>query len=338
MVCTFILPPDGCAHEIHVSQEDTVQNAIDLVQGLFEPSSPFQICDGDSHVLSRATLLRTLPEPRDLFVQYCVVREIARRSGLDFVREPVEVLPEATIADLIASVAGRFGDCKFANEFGQILSSDALIREINGAIVAVPSTSQRVLDVQIYDVELGSLEVDCEAKVSDFIHYQKDLLGVVSLASQVVDDDGLIGADKFLGTVRGVLRCIPVVDSPRSDSRPSNPRIPSVDGSPDHRASSDAGPPVPPSGGNCPDLTYTFQYNDEKFELSIPRDGKVLQAKQQIADLYNSIADNVSLFFCSRNLRDECVLSRQRIGTGKIIVYIRAMERILLESIGYESL
>jgi hypothetical protein len=91
----------------------------------------------------------------------------------------------------------------------------------------------------------------------------------------------------------------------------------------------------PPAGGADP--TYTFDYEGDEFEFSLPTDAKVLQAKEKIADRYHTIADYVSLLFCGRNLKDELILFRQRIGSRKIIVYIRRLDAILLQSVGYGS-
>jgi hypothetical protein len=66
-------------------------------------------------------------------------------------------------------------------------------------------------------------------------------------------------------------------------------------------------------------------------------DGTALRAKELIAHRYATVAEYVSLLFCGRNLKDECVLSRQRIGAGKIIIYIRSLEAIMLQSIGFGS-
>jgi hypothetical protein len=82
---------------------------------------------------------------------------------------------------------------------------------------------------------------------------------------------------------------------------------------------------------------YLFEYEDVQFTLSIPPEGKVIDAKEQIADRYRTIADYVSLLFRGRNLKDESVLVRLRIGTGKITVLIQSVEAILLQSVGCES-
>jgi hypothetical protein len=63
----------------------------------------------------------------------------------------------------------------------------------------------------------------------------------------------------------------------------------------------------------------------------------VLQVKEMIASRYHTIADYVSLLFCGRNLKDEQVLFRQQVGSGKIIIYIRRLDVILLQSVGHGS-
>jgi hypothetical protein len=82
---------------------------------------------------------------------------------------------------------------------------------------------------------------------------------------------------------------------------------------------------------------YTFCYEGDEFVLEMGAEATVRDAKQIIAEKYESIADYVSLLFCGRNLRDESVLLRQRIGNGKIVVYIRSLDAILLQSVGYGS-
>jgi hypothetical protein len=91
--------------------------------------------------------------------------------------------------------------------------------------------------------------------------------------------------------------------------------------------------PPPPSG----DLNYLFKYDDDEFNLSIPASATVADVKQMIAERYGNELDKVSLLFRGRNLKDESLLIHQRIGDKTIIVYIRSMEPIILESIGYGS-
>jgi hypothetical protein len=71
--------------------------------------------------------------------------------------------------------------------------------------------------------------------------------------------------------------------------------------------------------------------------MAIPVAATIADAKQKIAIRYRTIVENVTLLFSGRNINDEFILARQRLGTGKIIVYIREMEPIVLQSIGYTS-
>jgi hypothetical protein len=86
---------------------------------------------------------------------------------------------------------------------------------------------------------------------------------------------------------------------------------------------------------DCP--IYLFQYEDEEFNLPIPTAWTVLQTKEKIAVRYRTISFCVSLLFCARNLKDESLLIHHRIRNRKIDVYIRACNRSLFESIGYDS-
>jgi hypothetical protein len=61
------------------------------------------------------------------------------------------------------------------------------------------------------------------------------------------------------------------------------------------------------------DVIYPFQYMDDVFQLAISVDGTALKAKELIATRYETISECVSLLFCRRGLKDECVLSRQLI-------------------------
>jgi hypothetical protein len=82
---------------------------------------------------------------------------------------------------------------------------------------------------------------------------------------------------------------------------------------------------------------YTFKYENNEFQLSIPMDAKVVQVKGLIADRYHTILDYISLLFRGRNLKDELILFRERIASRKIIVYIRRLDATLLQSLGYGS-
>jgi hypothetical protein len=98
---------------------------------------------------------------------------------------------------------------------------------------------------------------------------------------------------------------------------------------------SDGGSGESVPANDCP--IYLFQYEDEEFNLPIPASWTVFETKEKVAARYQTITYCVSLIFCARNLKDETLLIRHRIGNRKIIVYIRPFDRSLLESIGYGS-
>jgi hypothetical protein len=63
----------------------------------------------------------------------------------------------------------------------------------------------------------------------------------------------------------------------------------------------------------------------------------VFDARELLADCYETATENVSLMFRGRTLRDEWLLIQQRVGSGRIIVQIRSTAAILLSSVAYRS-
>jgi hypothetical protein len=217
--------------------------------------------------------------------------------------------------------------------------------------------------LQICDITIDDLAVDCEANALDLIRFKADFCGLNRHFGSAFDDGGLISVDKKLLDVRGILRWTSEVTSDSSQN-PANDLIPSSVSSPSQSPLADSASSASPSpssslsaslspspsllpvrsadpigvvGTSGSDVIYMFQYEEEVFQLTIPVDGTALKAKELIAIRYQTIAEYVSLLFCGRNLKDECVLSRQRIGSGKIIVYIRSLDAIMLQSLSFGS-
>ncbi|MDR0739040.1 MAG: hypothetical protein LBF33_02700, partial [Oscillospiraceae bacterium] len=83
------------------------------------------------------------------------------------------------------------------------------------------------------------------------------------------------------------------------------------------------------SGGS----TYNFEYNEETFQLHLPDNETVFGTKQRIAEHYRVKPEHVKLSFAGRDLPNDSLLYRLRIGDRKIIVYIRSQKPILLKSV-----
>jgi hypothetical protein len=346
--CALILPPDDRLINQEFNSDATVADAITMARQHLSDASVLRICDSDSVILSPETLLRSVAEPRDLFVKKCVVCEIGQRMGEDFSRWEEEVFEDSTVGEMLVLIEKRLGRCKLANDSGQILSSDMKIEDSNHFFVAVLPGSECVIDFHLLNFKQNGLETDGEATVGRFVDYQCDILGVRERIHCVSDNRGSVNFETKLNTVRGVLRChfdgdVGPDSSDRLNLNPDglqdlNPKLPEL-------LSVSTAPPFPISGSggsagsvpvsDCP--TYLFQYEDDDFNLPIPAAWTVFQTKEKVAIRYHTIADYVSLLFCGRNLKDETLLIHQQIGNKKIIVCVRRFNAILLESIGYGS-
>jgi hypothetical protein len=85
----------------------------------------------------------------------------------------------------------------------------------------------------------------------------------------------------------------------------------------------------------APRRSYTFVYGEEVFNLNIPDRATVGDTKEFVAERFKTIAENVKLLHCGKELKDMLILSKQRIGPGnRILVYIREMNSIILQSCG----
>jgi hypothetical protein len=361
IVCTLILPPDDETVVREFDDRATIADAIAEAQRRLGPDFVVGIVDDDSKVLNPDTLLVSIEEPRDLFVREFLKREIGRRLSVGFDRRGIEVLRESKVRDVLRLAEGHFGRCTIANEFGQILSLEANVCDFEGLFVAVPFGSESLIEIEIYDTHLGQLSVDGEASVAGFLGWKADQVGSDSNGGSFMDDRGLIEKEAKLSSVRGHLRLVrsAVMNDRGRRSEPPAPEVrprPALDPSPLRQLVPEPSrpeprpavvvaaqpPPSAPSAAARPAVgsagpTYTFEYEGEEFELSIPIEAKVLRAKEMVADRYHTIADYVSLLFCEQNLKDELILFRQRIGSRKIIIYIRRLDAILLQSVGYGS-
>jgi hypothetical protein len=84
-----------------------------------------------------------------------------------------------------------------------------------------------------------------------------------------------------------------------------------------------------------PRHSYTFVHDEEVFEMDIPDRATVGDTKQFVAKKFKTFAENVKLLHCGKELKDVLVLSKQRIRLpNRIIVYVRDMSSIILQSFG----
>jgi hypothetical protein len=69
--------------------------------------------------------------------------------------------------------------------------------------------------------------------------------------------------------------------------------------------------------------------------MDIPEGTTVLDTKQYVARRFSSLVENVKLLHCGKDLKDVLVLAKQRVRPeNRIVVYIREMDSILLQSCG----
>jgi hypothetical protein len=71
--------------------------------------------------------------------------------------------------------------------------------------------------------------------------------------------------------------------------------------------------------------------------MGVPDHFTVLDTKQKIGRRFHVEPEYVSLFFAGRELPDTWLLSRQRVGEATVLVLIRSMDPLLLQSVGYGS-
>jgi hypothetical protein len=328
--CALILPPDDVLFKHDFERDATVADAIAVARRQLSGAS----------ALCRETRLSDQPEPRDLFVTNCVVCEIRQRTGDGFGGFEKEVFDDSTVGELLVWVEERLGQCKLANDSGEIQSADVKISYSNHSFGAVPPGSECVIGLHLAGRELNGLEIDGEATVGMLVECQCSVFGVRERISCVRDDRGPVNAEQKLKTVEGVLWIDSKPDGLQDSTVPIAPlsSISDVDS-----GSSVSVSPISGSGcstgsvsdSDCP--TYLFQNEDNEFTLPIPASWTVFETKEKVADRYETKAEYVSLLFSGRNMKDATLLIHQRIGAKPIIVYIRRFDTILLESVGYGS-
>jgi hypothetical protein len=77
---------------------------------------------------------------------------------------------------------------------------------------------------------------------------------------------------------------------------------------------------------------YQFVCDSDKaeFQLRFPVGTKVSVARSAVATRFGRSADEVSLFFLGKALKDGFVMDRLRLGGSKITVYLPDLEPVLL--------
>jgi hypothetical protein len=242
-----------------------------------------------------------------------------------------------------ALLTARHSGCRFANEVGLFLEPSLPLRDIGQAIIAVPKQSQGSVHVQVLDLDPQEIQVDLDAPTLGFVaqvcsDHTFDPSEVV-----ILDDTGRIKSDSILRTVRGVLKC---TNQPQVPSVAQVPGLVSTQAAPKLQSGafvvlsaalasalpdfSDIDEKFPASERR---QKYPFVYDGKPFEMEIPDSATVADTKEFVARKFKSMAENVKLLHLGLELKDTFILSQQRIKLpNRILVYIRAMESIYLES------
>jgi hypothetical protein len=302
LLCNFILPPDDSIVEQTLDGGATVAEAVAVARRLLPTAhGRVRLCDADGRPLSPDIAPQSLPEPRDLCVQPVISCEIVSRVHGRFVDD---FPADGTVSDVLEAVQLRHGPCKLATWNGEILALAARIGDTDRVFVSVPSGSACVVSLEIHDRAVGEIEVDSQANAEAFVRSVATVFGFDKFAGSVVDSRGLIDRAACLADVRGPLRLVNELPPPQRAAE---------------------------SGGR-----FVFECEGEEFELAIPVQETVLGTKGRIAQIRHTVPEYVSLFFAGRDLPDTWLLSRQR-GAGHVIVTIRSMDALLLQSVGYGS-
>jgi hypothetical protein len=84
--------------------------------------------------------------------------------------------------------------------------------------------------------------------------------------------------------------------------------------------------------GNLDLLAYAFVCDSPKAEFSLrfARGSKVADARSAVARRLERAAEDVSLFFMGKALKEGFVIDRLRLGHSKITVYVRDLEPVFL--------
>jgi tRNA A-37 threonylcarbamoyl transferase component Bud32 len=158
-------------------------------------------------------ILKTIPEPRDLFVTEIREFTIESRGGG---RRVTQQLPGmSTVADLERQLSGQFPGCKCANRQGLILEPTQVMSDIDGVLIAVPSESQGSVRVQLFDLDVMEFAVDLDASAADLLKCLCTRLSLNYSEGIGIDDAVRIGPDLVLRNVRGSLRYVNESSLPR---------------------------------------------------------------------------------------------------------------------------
>ena len=80
-------------------------------------------------------------------------------------------------------------------------------------------------------------------------------------------------------------------------------------------------------------IKYTFVLDDDDFTLDVPEDAPISWVREQIARERNQDYERVQVFFASRSLGDDVLLSRARLPPGyKLPVILRDISEILIRT------
>ena len=80
-------------------------------------------------------------------------------------------------------------------------------------------------------------------------------------------------------------------------------------------------------------ITYTFVLDDNEFSLDVPEDAPISWVREKIAERMKQDYDRIQVFFASRALADDILLSKARMPPGyKIPVLLRDISEILIRT------
>jgi len=175
---------------------------------------------------------------------------------------------------------------------------------------------------------LSEYSVDLDAQAFGFVD---SLCGEQNLNTEegnVCDDRGRIQPNSVLRDVCGVLKFVDSLPTSEPPPGAQDPQQPIVIQAPAAAAASAKFDPSEPKH------SYAFVYDDNEFTMDVPDRATVADTKQLVAERFSSLAENVKLLHCGKEMKDALVLSKQRIRPpNRIVVYIRSMDAVLLQSI-----
>jgi hypothetical protein len=230
---------------------------------------------------------------------------------------------------MVGDIAADFPGCKFANEAGLILEPDIPLAGLRPILYAVGRESQGSVRIQLFDMEVREVNADLDAPAVGFLDPLCAEMRLDTSGCEVLDDNGPVKPGSVLRDISGVLKYIKPVSSPQPaplpEFQPAVAEAPAVHID-DIDRKFDPAEPRP---------SYTFVYGEEVFNLNIPDRATVGDTKEFVSERFKTIAENVKLLHCGKELKDMLIISKQRIGPGnRILVYIREMSSIILQSCG----